>query len=503
MIIGSQARRALRRRRAVSAILAGIIVFAALLTVGLAFFVQISTNEGNQAKANASAQSAAQAAAQESLSLIVGKDEAGNLALVVKNSGSSPATLVSVFVTNSTGQLVSNGPTSPFLTGKPYLNVSLPLTVPVGSSTQQMSGCSAKTGCDIGISSSSPTAYAYSPSQGTVLVTVLTAAGNEFSAQYPSLLTTTTSTSTNPLGGGSITETTASTTNSFTSTTITTTTSTDCFNCTTTTALGAGAPALQISSIAACAAKSGWTACEGAGELGYVLYGGPILLTVTVQNLAPSQATNVQLVLVPANGAPSGSNVYAQAPVSGQFSSCTSPQSITTSATYVCAFNGYFVGTGGTVTFAAYAVGSVSGTQITSAEATSNPVQIGAFTSLGPWAPDVLHFYFTSKQNSSLRTADYITVDNQYVAYYISVTNTFSQPLVILGYSFLMNVRAGSDPTWFLVDGMNLGGTPSIKTSYPTTCAVGSPPSGCITVASNTEVQLIFASSGYGGSTMR
>ena len=486
MLVRALQKRSLRRRRAVSAILAGILVFAAMLTVGLAFFVQVSTNEGNQAKAIASSQTAVQAASQERLSLVVSKDAASNLALLVTNLGSTPSTIVAVFVTSPGGQLISTGPSSPYLVGNPSLNVTLPLAISVGSSTHAIAIMPA--GC---------------PScSGTFIVSVLTAAGNEFSAQYPPVLTTTTSTSTSTVGGGSTTVTSTSTVNTFTSTTIATSTSTDCFDCTTTIGLGEGAPALQITSIAACAAESGWSACEGTGELGYVLYGGPILLTVKVQNLAPSQATNVQLVVAPTNGIPSGTNVYAQAPGSGQPSSCTAPQSITTTATFVCEYNGYFVGTGGTVTFAAYATGTIAGNQITTAEATSNPVQIGAFTSIGPWAPDVLHFYFTSEQSTSQSPADYITVDNQYVAFYISVTNTYSQPLTVLGYSFLMDVRAGTDPTWFLVDGMKTSGTPSISATYPTTCASASPPSGCITVASNAETQLIFASTGYGGSTM-
>ena len=493
MMIGSLRQRSIRRRKAISSILAGIIVFAALLTVGLAFFVQISTNEGNQAKANATAQSAAEAAAQERLSLSVSKDKANNLALIVKNSGSTSATIVSVFVTDSSGLLVSSGPTSPYLVGSPDLNVTLPLAISVGASTHSMEQ-------DIAIESAG---YPYV--SGTVLVTVLTAAGNEFSAQYPPALTTTTSTSTSTIAGGSTTVTSTTTTNSFTSTTITASTSTDCFNCNTTTGLGEGSPALQISSIAACAAESGWTSCERTGELGYVLYGGPILLNVTVKDLSSNPATNVQLVLAPATGIPSGTNVHVLAPGSGQPSTCTATRSFSTTATYICEFNGYFVGTGGTVIFAAYAVGMIGGLQVTTAEVTSNPVQIGAFTSIGPWAPDVLNFYYTSKQNRTITPADYITVDNQYVAYNISVTNTYSQPLVILGYSFLMDVRAGSDPTWFLVNRVNTAGTPpSINAVYPgaITCEGSPPPSTCITVASNAETHLIFAASAAGGSTM-
>jgi hypothetical protein len=52
----------------------------------------------------------------------------------VANIGGASGTLTAIFVTNSTGQPVSTGATTPYLTGPPYLNVSLPLAIPAGTS---------------------------------------------------------------------------------------------------------------------------------------------------------------------------------------------------------------------------------------------------------------------------------------------------------------------------------------------------------------------------------
>jgi|GEM_PF-1277386 len=55
--------------------------------------------------------------------------------LDVANIGGVSGTLDVVYVTNSTFQPISTGATTPYLTGPPYLNVSLPLTIPAGGST--------------------------------------------------------------------------------------------------------------------------------------------------------------------------------------------------------------------------------------------------------------------------------------------------------------------------------------------------------------------------------
>ena len=509
-----QAQRASRRRKGITAVLAGIMLFAMIFTVGLGYFAYLNVNEGIQGQANASAQATGIAAGQEKLTLTANPCAnylVCSIWLSAKNDGSTPTTIVSVFVTNSAGQLVSTGPTSPYLTGPSgvhqYLNVSLPLTIPIGASTHTMSGCSptAPVGCDISIGLYP---YGFSYTSGNVLVTVLTANGNKFSAQYPPPVTVISSTQTVNNGGSGVTypptTTVTQTVYSSTSTSTTITTSTACSLCTTTTSPGASAPSLSVTLSAACISLCG---------LGYVSYGGTFSVTATVSVAQNSETVNnVALYLTPANGMPSG-GAYATA-VTPQVASCVATPNIASqgSVIYECDYYGYWVGQGGQITFAGYVVGTgaVDGATITSAEATSNPIQIGSFTSIGPFSVDVLSYSFTSVQNQGGLSADAIGIcqstshcENKDVAYYVQLTNTLAQSATIIGYSFIENFRPGSDYEYFQVGGVTYAGSSGTITSYPTAAACTSPLASGNTVSATSTVLTTSTMSGVTTNSLR
>ena len=188
-----------RRRKGLSGIIAAVILFAMFFTAGTGFFLAVNQFKHTADQANAGRLSSQQQASLENLALSAKVSSTadpwghiGDLWLTINNTGGVPSTIVSVFITNSTGRLLSNSlvtPPSHYLStdgGVPGvggdLNVTLPLTLNVGASTSKVSGCKASvTGCDIGISKSS---FLYTP-HSTVLVSVLTSLGNVFSIPYP------------------------------------------------------------------------------------------------------------------------------------------------------------------------------------------------------------------------------------------------------------------------------------------------------------------------------
>jgi len=181
-----------KRRRAVTGVLASIIVFSMVFTVAFGAFVFVnqgflSTYEAQQANAQAINQ-----ASLEKLSITVGLStvpdpwgQKGDLWLRVSNTGSVPVTLVDIYIiSTATDGIVSLSRVFP---GSQYfstysqanggdLNHSLPITILSGVSSNQMAGCGSSIGCDIAISKMS---YAYSGSP--VVISVLTSSGNEFS----------------------------------------------------------------------------------------------------------------------------------------------------------------------------------------------------------------------------------------------------------------------------------------------------------------------------------
>ena len=482
------------KRAGLAGLIASVLIFGILFTAVITYFYFQSSSNLSLAQANASANLARQQASHENLQLGIFNvtnqlsPAYGNLWLNITNVGGSPSTVVAVFVTNSAGQLVSTGPTSPYLTGPygglNYLNVTLPLAVPVGVSTTSM-------GKDIGISSGikqSPKAFDYIDDfrHQTVYVNVLTAAGNTFSIQFPHPLTTTTTTN---LPGGTTTTTSWSTSSSSTSQTISsvsTSTSVGCNGQTDTTCNTASGFLVGTNSMVVqmCAWYSG-TTCQSSPTGGFD--GGTVTLSVTV---TAGIAVTPTVVIMPI---PTGT-------VPQPTGSCpSSPSSSTTTGstyeyTFTCTYNVLQGNIGGTITFIGYSVATVGGSQVTSAESTSNTITVGNLATelTGPLSLDYTSFRFYSTSNQGGNPTPVITASqNKFAAFSVKVTNTGNASITILQYSYLQFARVSQEMDFYII-----GGAPSYSgNTFPSFSGCsGLPPSGCgITVAVGATVTLYFA----------
>ena len=459
-----------RKRKGLGAILSVIILMAMISTVLLAYILLVTNGDFLSTQASQSRQYNAQVASQEELSLRAFHVASGPhnnwVYFEAYNSGNVPATITAVYVTDSSGSIKSTQQppgTSPYLVGMTDLNVSLPLTIPVSTNTTTMSGCASGIGCNIGIN---PLAYSY-VAGSTIHIDVLTSTGKVFTAQYPppsgsTSTVTISNTSTSTSQGASSTQTIATTS----STTIT------CLSCVTTTAVGEGTPALVVS-LAACPVA-------GCTSSSFVFNGAGITLTAMITNAATQTVNNVALVLSPATGIPTGTAYVA---ASGACSPASQSIGVGATVPVTCSFTGYTGSHGGSVTFVGYATGTVSGSQTTSAEATSNPVQIGNLFSAGPWSLNYFSYNFEASQQRTPASANYVSAGDDHVSWSMTLNNNFNQSLTILDETFVMNVRLGADPTFFIMkNAPDYTQTPPKITSY--NCYPGSSSAGCITVPS-------------------
>jgi len=434
---------------------AAVIIFAIIFTAGFSYFSFQSASNFALDKANASAQSTQNHVNQESLVLgVFQSPSSSNLWLNITNVGGGPSTIVSVFVTNSAGQLVSSGPTSPYLIGSPDLNVTLPIAIPVGTSTHAMKQ-------DIAITSAG---FAYS--SGTVIVSVLTASGNEFSAQYPSasIVSTTTITTDTTVTTTSSTATTLTIGSSTTSTSVSTSSSTISSGI----ALGTNALVVQMSACpwsgSACLSSSGF-------------YGGTVLATVTVTNYASqtiNTAVNVLPVVTGTVPAPTGGCSPSSQNIAGNGGS----------STFQCTYSVSQGNVGGTVTFIGYAQGTAGGKQITSAEATSNTINVGNLATelTGPLTIDYFDFAHYSSTYPSGSSSPIISHSEHFVSLDATITNTGNASIMILQYSYFQFVRTAQEEDYYIVSGSPTysGSTHTFSALQCTDAPPSAPsPSGC------------------------
>ncbi len=484
-------------RRGVTSVLGTLIILVMVFTVGVGLFIEISNSSGSLDQAGATRQASVQGASQEGLAVSPTLTPAtGALGLAVINTGSTPSTIVAVFLTSSSGNLIqsTSGDSKSYLSSPPDLNITLPLTLSVGQSTSDLLGCAP--GCDIGIGTA---AFTYNAvTMGTILVSVLTEQGNVFSSQYPVTSSATTTISTNVVHSNTASTTATATTVTVVSSTVTSTTITSsCVDCVTTTAVAQGTTSLVIT-MQACP----MTLAGGCSTASSAYNGQDILLTGTVQDVSAHQATGVSLNISPPTGETTGT-AYLDVDSACSLTSTTIYSG--GSVSFICSFTAYTGSSGGTVTFVGNAQGSVLGSVSTSAETTSNTVVIGSQGNTGPFLINYFFYRYASvSTKGAWASASFIYSGNTYVAYQLQVTNNFNSSLTILDQSFIENERLGGDSTFFIVQDVSYSGTPAI-TAY--NCPTGASCVNPIAVSPGASATLDLAacppaSSSSSGSTV-
>lgn len=486
------------RRKAVAGIFAALIIFALIFSVGLGYYLFENQNSLLTSQAALGKQEAALQANQESLSLAVHNNTSGShISLWVEayNSGSVPATITAVFVTNkSNGNLLSLSSTSsksPYLVGKPDLTVSLPLTINVGVNTSSMSGCAAGKGCNIWINS---TAFSYTK-PAIVSVKVLTSRGNVFSATYPPQPSNSTTTITNTITvPGTV-------TNIITNTRTATITNGTTVTLATTGNLGSGLGTGTNSLLLA------MKACAGPGISGnssapfttkcvpisFISTGREVILEANVTNLASIPLNvSVQFQWIETNGASVSRYSGSSCSASNQ-----TPTELVTAGkyTFTCEFVASPGPYGGTVTFIGFAVATAPSLSITSAEATSNPIELGNPSSglTGPWLQNYLYFDYASSQNNKWSPADVISSKaNSKVIFQVKMTNTANDSLYILQYSYLQIARESQEMDIYIIKPVTTyTSSPTAYSCLPS--ASGPTGTNCIKVTQGDPVTLDFA----------
>ena len=479
-----------RQRRAVSGILAAVILFAMLFVAGMGYLVYI--NQASQAvvQANAARQGAELISGKESLTTTVtlsGGAPPNYLVVSASNTGGTSSVISYIYVTDLSGKLVSNfmGPAPQAGTNATAL---WPISLSAGQSTGLLKGCvSGKTGCNIEL-----TGYTYSGSP--VMVEVVTKSGNTFGAQYPPASSQLNQP--NPLVVSMV----ATPPQVF---------SCDAPNC--------------------------------------------ITLTVTVYNYAPSPVTNVQLDPSPPTALVTGTagvGVFGGS-CSAPSPSSTIPAYTSgnpSSITFTCTYSSTTGPVGGFASFSGGALGTLGAGAAASAQAISNTIQIGGNSNVptqGAFAANYFFLEYSACQNgpsgsvgsysysspcstapatmppanlNALADGNYISgFGDFYVAYYVQVTNVFNTTLPILEYSYLFadpgvsaeaySFLAGTVATPYFPNYCNNVSNPCASndlpqltayTATPTTCTNN--PNQCIEVAPGQTVTLTFAACGYGSS---
>lgn len=156
------------RRKASAGIVAAVILFAMIFTVGTSYFISINNTNLLYLKSLTTKTQGTQNAGYESLT-VTALLQTNNIKFYANNTGSLPVNITAAYVLDSSGNVLK------------CFGVGIPVSAPCYYSTTALS-----TVVNIGKGSATiDTGYAYV--SGTDTVKVLTARGNVFSGSYPSV----------------------------------------------------------------------------------------------------------------------------------------------------------------------------------------------------------------------------------------------------------------------------------------------------------------------------
>jgi hypothetical protein len=140
------------------------------------------------------------------------------------------------------------------------------------------------------------------------------------------------------------------------------------------------------------------------------------------------------------------------------------------------------------VTFIGYAQGTVGSTQITSAESTSNTINVGNLAAelTGPLSIDYFDFMYYSSNNPTGSPSPLIGHSEHFVSLDATITNTGNASIVILQYSYFQFVRTAQEEDFYIVpetlpQGIPAitytGSSPNAKGSFSALSCTDTPPS--------------------------
>ena len=501
-------------RKAITGIFLAVLLFASLFVAGVSYYVFANDAALASEQAALSKQGSAQGALSEDLLVNATESTSQGWAFEISayNSGGIATTITAVFVTTSGGKALSNSSSgSEFLVGTPDLSFDLPLTLLPGEGTPSVTGCGGSSGCVIEVSSSACSACLSYLSQGVVYISVLTSRGNSFTSQYPPSSTGTTSTRSSL---STVYSTSVSTT--AVSSVISTVQVTDS---TTENGIQAGTNSLLLL-LGACVGPSAsqtFTSTCPTAQAQEAFQGGEVILTLTVTNYAgTAMSTYVNFQAEGSSGAGIGMMTAFTTPAvpvgaeycqtnSGYIQTQTQTIPAGGTATFICTFTTVQGSAGGTLTFIGYAVGSYTGGSITSAEAVSNPIEVGNPESSvsGPFV--AVSLLYASEESTTFSSASIVSPSNEYVIFQAEVTSTSNTPVYILAYSFLLDARIAQEQDYYIIPCTTSTCTTQStysSTASPYECVLPSSPSSepptdseqsCITVQSGSTVYLDFA----------
>ena len=486
--------RAKSRHKAIAGVLAAVILFAAIFTIGVSFFLFVSQSVHSADQADVARANNQLEAGQEKLLVTAGNTSGTDpscqycMWVEANNTGGVSSSIIDLYVTcmskcgsQPQGQLLSDATTPPgshFLKQNPDLSVTLPITLGVGASTMHRL-------------SISKTAFDYLTGE-YVVVSLLTSLGNVFSAQYPAPP------------------------NAVTNYTTVKSVSTQSVL----TQIGGG-PQLSLMMQAT---PTQTLSCSS----------GCITLTATVYNQAPWTATGVSISL----NAPSASGT-ASASASSPCSPASQDIANGSSGSFTCTFSASTGAVGGFVSFSGHAAGTLNGVLVTSADSLSNSVEVGGIASVttqGAFAANFFILKYSSCTQSSAAQHSFVGPcvpnaspmtlsnlpsgsflaggSNYYTAFYVQITNVFNTTLPIMQYSYLFGDPDISGELFYFLAGSNTSMTggvyypnyaanPPTLVGYPTDCnTVNSnnrpTDSNCIYVNPGQTVTLTIAACGYG-----
>jgi flagellin-like protein len=155
-----------KKRRAISGIIAAVILFAMLFTVGTSYFLFVNSNNLLYSKASVASANALQGRLSENV-LLTASAPNNKIAFTVNNIGGLAVNVTAVYVTNSTGYILAF-----FKIGTPGITPTLPIAVNIGT-----------------VSSVINTGVSYTSGKNYV-IKILTQRGSTFSTTYPPTATT-------------------------------------------------------------------------------------------------------------------------------------------------------------------------------------------------------------------------------------------------------------------------------------------------------------------------